>query len=66
MRQTQIEMVWPHLPSPKQMDNSTEADEVNDTIIARKIKSMDLQLHWLRYRETQQQNHFHWAPGSNN
>ena len=66
MLQTLIETGWPQPPSPIQTDNCTASGVVNDTIISRKIKSMDLRLHWLRCHEAQQQFHSYWAPGSNN
>ena len=54
MRQTLIETGWPQTPTPMQTYNSTAVGVVNDTIIARKTKSMDLGFHWLRCREAQQ------------
>ena len=66
IRQTLIEVGWPHPLVPIQTYNSMAAGVVNDTITARKPKSMDLRLHWLRCRESQQQFIFYWAHGSNN
>ena len=66
MRQTLIEMGWPQPPTPIQTDNSMASGVLNDTIIARKNKSMDLRFHWLRCSEAQQQFCFYWDPGSNN
>ena len=66
MRQTLIDMGCPKPPTQIQTDNSTAAGVVNETIIALKTKSMDLQLHCLRCRESQQKFIFYWAPGSNN
>ena len=43
--QTLFEMGWPHPPTPIQTEKSTAAGVVNDTIIARKTKSMDLRFH---------------------
>ena len=54
-RQTFIEMGWPQPPTPIQTDNTTAKGVVNNTIVAKKWKSMDLRLHWLRYREAQKQ-----------
>ena len=51
MRQTFIEMRWTHTPMPIHIDHVTAVVGANDTIIARKTKSMDLRLHWLQYRE---------------
>ena len=63
--QTLIEMVWPHTPTPIHKNYYTAVDVMNDYIIVRKTKSMDLRLHWFRNREAQPQ-FFYWAPVSNN
>ena len=55
MRPTLIEMGWPQPPTPIQTDNTTAEGVVNNTIVAKKLKSMDLRLHWLRCREVQKQ-----------
>ena len=66
MRQSLIEMGWPQPPSPIQTDNSTAVGVVNNTIVPRRIKSMDMRYHWLRCRESQGQFRFYWAPGLSN
>ena len=66
MRQALIEMGWPQPRSPVQTDNSAADGVVNNTIVPRKLKSMDLRLHWLRCREAQGQFRFYWAPGPDN
>ena len=48
MRQTLEEMKWPQPKSPIQTDNSAAAGVVNDTMVPRKIKTMDRRIHWLR------------------
>ena len=58
MRQTLIDMGWPHPPTPIQTNNYSASVVVNDTTVARKTKSMELRLHWLRSRESQQQFFF--------
>ena len=65
MRQTLIEMGRPQPPTPIQTDNSTSEGGLNETITARKNKSMDLRFHWLRCRKAKQKFRFYWAPGSN-
>ena len=55
MRQTLQEMKWPQLNSPLQIDNSAAAGVVNNTIVPKKLKTMDRRLHWLRCREAQGQ-----------
>ena len=51
MCQSLIKMGWPQPKSPIQTDNSTAAGVVNKTIITKNIKSMDIELWWLRCRE---------------
>ena len=51
MINTLEEMKWPQPKSPIQTDNSSAAGVVNNTIVPRKIKTMDRRLHWLRCRE---------------
>ena len=50
MRQTLQEMKWPQPKSPLQTDNSDAAGVVNNTIVPRKLKTIDRRLHWLRCR----------------
>ena len=66
LRQALIEMGWPQGKSPIQTDNSTADGVVNNTIVAKRLKSMDLRLHWLRCRESQGQFCIFWAPGGEN
>ena len=53
LRQTLIEMGWPHPKYPIQCYNSTAVGVANDTIIQRKTKTMNIQYHWIRCREAQ-------------
>ena len=53
MRQTLEEMKWLQPKYPIQTDNSAAAGVGNNTIVPRKIKTMDRRLHWLRCREAQ-------------
>jgi hypothetical protein len=55
LRQSLIEMGWPQPQSPIQTDNTTALGVANKTIIAKKMKSMDMRLWWLRCRESQGQ-----------
>ena len=64
LRNTLIEMGWPHPKAPTQCDNYTAVGVANNTIIKRKTKTMNMQYHWLRCREAQGQFRFFWAPGS--
>ena len=47
LRQALIEMGWPQGKSSIQTDNSTADGVVNNTIVPKRHKSMDLRLHWL-------------------
>ena len=66
LRQTLAKMGWPQPKSPIQCDNSAAVGVANETIIPRKTKSMDMQFHWLRCRDSQGQFRYFWAPGSLN
>ena len=66
LRQALTEMGWPQPATPIQCDNSTAAGVANETIIPRKKKSMDMNFHWLRCRESQRQFRFFWAAGKLN
>ena len=66
LRQTLIEMGWPHPKYPIQCYNSTAVGVANDTIIQRKTKTMNIQYHWIRCREAQGRFRFFWALGAKN
>ena len=52
--------------TPLQTDNSTADGVVNNIIVPKRLKSMDLRLHWLRCREAQGQFRFYWDKGTAN
>ena len=52
--------------TPIQTDNSTAHGLINDKIIAKSTKSIDMNFHWLRCRDSQGQFCFYWRPGKNN
>jgi hypothetical protein len=54
-RQTLIDMGWPQPKSPIQADNSTAAGVVNNTIVPRRSKMMDMRFWWLHCRASQDQ-----------
>ena len=66
MRNTIEEMKWAQPKFPIQTNNSTDACVVNNTIVTRKLKTMDRCLHWLRCRETQGEFQYYWASGNLN
>jgi hypothetical protein len=53
--QTLIDMGWPQPKSPIQTNNSTAAGVVNNTIVLRRSKMMDMRLWWLHCRASQDQ-----------
>ena len=61
LRQALIEMV-----NPIQCYNSTAVGVANKNITPYKIKSMDMQFHWLRCRDYQGQFRYFWGPGTSN
>ena len=64
--QTLTEMEWKKPMAPIQTDNTTAAGVVNNTIIPKKSKSMDLLFWRLKCRKSQQQFRYYWAPGRDN
>ena len=66
MRQTLQEMKWPQPKSPIQTDKSAAAGVVNNTIVPRKLKTMDRRLHWRRCREAQGRFSYYWESGNLN
>lgn len=63
VRQALVEMGWPQPRSPIQCENF---GVTNQTIIPCKTKSVDMQFHWLRYRDSQGQFCYLWAPEASN
>ena len=61
LRQALTEMGWPQGKSSIQTDNSTADGVVNNTIVPKRFKSMDMRLHWLRCRNAQGQFRFFWG-----
>ena len=66
IRLTLTEMGWKQPVTPIQTDNTTAAGIVNNAIIPKKSKSMDLRFWWLKCRESQQQFRYYWTPGKGN
>ena len=66
LRQSLTEMGWPQPKTPIQCDNAIAVSVANKTIIPRKTKSIDMNFHWLRCRESQRQFRFFWAAGKLN
>ena len=53
-------------PTPVQTDNTTALGVVNKNIASKRLKSMDMKLHWLRCRIAQKQFRRYWRPGPTN
>ena len=53
-------------PTPIQTDNTTSLGVVNKNIASKKLKSMDMKLHWLRCSIAQKQFRHYWQPGPTN
>ena len=52
--------------TPIQADNLTAKGVINSKIQPKRTKTMDMQFHWLRDRETLKQFVFHWRAGKLN
>ena len=66
MRKKLQEMKWQQPTPPLQTDNSDAAGVVNNTIVPKKLKTMDHRLHWLRFIEAQGQFRYYWESGNLN
>ena len=53
-------------PTPMQTDNTTALGIATDNIASKRLKSMDMRLHWLRCRAAQAQFRHFWRPGPSN
>ena len=53
-------------PTPVQTDNTTAHGVVTNNIARKRLKSMDIRLHWLRCRATQGRFCHFWKPGATN
>jgi hypothetical protein len=66
IRQILTKMVHPQPRTPIQTDNTTAEAVVNNRIQPKRLKSMDMRIHWLKCREAQGQFRIHWRPGKTN
>ena len=53
-------------PTPVQTDNTTALGVVNKNISSKRLKSMDMKLHWLRCCIAQKKFRHYWQPGPTN
>jgi len=65
-RHTLEEMGHKQPPTPMQTDNTTALGVVTNNIASKRLKSMDMKLHWLRCRAAQKQFRHFWRPGPSN
>ena len=65
-RHTLEEMGHKQPPTPMQTDNTTALGVVTNNIASKRLKSMDMKLHWLRCRAAQEQFRHFWRPGPSN
>ena len=65
-RQALKEMGHKQPPTPIQTDNTTTYGFVTNNIASKRLKSMDMQIHWLRCRALQGQFRHYWRPGPTN
>ena len=56
------EMGHKHPPTSMQTYNTTALGVVNDNIVSKELKSMDIRINWLRCREAQKQFRHYWKP----
>ena len=66
IRNILTEMGHPQPRTPIQTDNSTAEGVVNNNILPKQTKAMDMRFHWLRCREAQGQFQFFWRRGLTN
>ena len=60
------EMIHKQPPTPMQTDNTTALGVVTNKIASRRLKCMDMKIHWLPCQLTQEKFRHHWRPGSAN
>jgi hypothetical protein len=54
------EMGHPQPSTPIQTDNTTAEAVVNNGVQPKRLKAMDMRIHWLKCREAQGQLRIHW------
>ena len=65
-RVTLCELGHPQPCTPIQTDNSTAFGLINNKIISKATKSIDMNFHWLHCRDSQGQFRYYWRPGTEN
>ena len=65
-RQAMEEMRHKQPPIPMQTDNTTAHSVVTNIITRKRLRSIDMRLHWLRLRTTQGKFIHYWREGETN
>ena len=66
IRQILEEMGHKQPRTPIQTDNSTAVGIINNNILPKATKAMDMRFHWLRCRWSQKMFRYYWRPGPTN
>ena len=66
VRKTLDKMGHPQPPTPIQTDNKMAEGLINNKIVPKATKSIDMNFHWLRCRDSQGQYRYYWRPGKGN
>jgi len=66
LRNALNEMGWTQPRSPIQVNNSTAEGFVNNTIIIKRMRALEMRLNWLKDQEAQGQFRFFWDKGTRN
>jgi hypothetical protein len=66
IRQILTKMGHPQPRTPIQTDNTTAEAVVNNRVQPKRLKVMDMRIHWLKCHEAQGQFRIHWRLGKTN
>ena len=66
LRHVPVEMGHRQPPTHMKTDNTIALGVVTNNITRRRLKSIDMRLHWLLYIATQEQSRHYWRPGPTN
>jgi len=66
IRQILTKIGHPLPRTPIQTDNTTTEAVVNNRVQPKRLKAMDMRIHWLKCCEAQGQFRIHWRPGKTN
>jgi hypothetical protein len=66
MHRTLKELGHPQVQTPIQTDKSTAHALLTNNILLKALKAIDMQIHWLQCRSTQNQHQYYWRPETQN